>query len=58
LSQAPVIKAVAGVADEDCIVLLGRIAEGPAPDLAAAALEAVEHPLAERRLERLWQGRC
>ena len=64
LSQAPtvpVIKAVAGVADEDCIVLLGRIAEGPAPDLAAAAveaLEAVEHPLAERRLERLWQGWC
>ena len=61
LSQAPVIKAVAGVADEDCIVLLGRIAEGPAPDLAAAAveaLEAVEHPLAERRLERLWEGRC
>jgi hypothetical protein len=55
-----VIQAVAAVADEDCIVLLGRIAEGTAPDLAAAAvdaLEAVEHPLAARRLERLRQGR-
>ena len=64
LGQAPtvpMIKAVAGVADEDCIVLLGRIAEGAAPDLATAAvdaLEAIEHPLAERRLERLRQGRC
>ncbi len=64
LSQAPtvpVIRAIAAVADEDCIVLLGRIAEGAAPDLAAAAvdaLEAAEHPLAARRLERLRQGRC
>lgn len=64
LSQAPtvpMIQAVAAVADEDCIVLLGRIAEGTAPDLAAAAVEAlaaIEHPLAERRLERLRQARC
>ncbi len=64
LGQAPtlpVIHAVAEVADEDCVVLLGRIAEGTAADLAAAAvaaLEAVEHPLAARRLERLRQGRC
>ena len=58
---APVIRAIVAVADHDCIVLLGRIAEGAAPDLAAAAvnaLEAMEHPLAERRLERLRQGRC
>ncbi len=57
---APVIRAIVAVADHDCIVLLGRIAEGAAPDLAAAAvsaLEAMEHPLAERRLEWLRQGR-
>jgi hypothetical protein len=64
LGQAPtlpVIQAVAAVADQDCIVLLGRIAEGAAPDLAAAAvaaLEAVEHPLAARRLALLRQARC
>ena len=64
LIQAPTllaIRAVAAVADEDCIVLLGRIAEGTVQDLAAAAveaLEAAEHPLAARRLERLRRRQC
>ena len=59
LRQAPsheVIEAVRPIADEECVVLLGRIARGPAHDLAVAAraaLEAVEHPLATRLLERL-----
>jgi hypothetical protein len=59
LRQAPsreVIEAVLPIADEECMVLLGRIARGPAPDLAVAsreALEAMEHPLAIRLLERL-----
>ena len=62
LRQAPslrVIEAVAAVADEECVVLLGRLARGAQEDLAAAArdaLEAVEHPLAARLLERMRQG--
>jgi hypothetical protein len=58
LRQTPtirVIEAVPAIADEECIVLLGRIAQGPSELAAAAmgALDAVEHPLAERLLERL-----
>ena len=59
LRQAPsqrVIEAMPPIADEECVVLLGRIARTSPPDLAAAArhaLEAVEHPLAARLLERL-----
>jgi HEAT repeat protein len=59
LRQAPspgVIDAVPPIADDECVVLLGRIARGPARDLAVAALgalEAVAHPLATRVLERL-----
>jgi hypothetical protein len=51
-----VIEAAAPIADEECVVLLGRIARSPARDLAdaaRAALEVVEHPLATRLLERL-----
>lgn len=54
-----VIEAVPPVADEESIVLLGRIARVAAPDLAVAArhaLEAVEHPIAARLLERLMHG--
>jgi hypothetical protein len=46
---------VTPLADEECVVLLGRPARGPAADLAAAAaaaLGAVEHPLARRLLGR------
>ncbi len=59
LREAPslrVIEAVPPIADEECVVLLGRIAGAAPPDLAAAArdaLEAVEHPRAARLLERL-----
>jgi hypothetical protein len=58
LRQAPsvaVIEAVTPLADEECVVLLGRLARGPVADLAAAAaaaLDAVEHPLARRLLGR------
>jgi hypothetical protein len=55
---APVIEAVAPIADEECIVMLGRIAKA-APDLGgvvADALEAIEHPRAVRVLQRLRQG--
>ena len=57
--SVPVIEAVAPVADEECVVLLGRLARDAPEDLAAAArdaLEAVEHPLAARLLERMRQG--
>jgi HEAT repeats len=50
-----VIEAIPPVADEECVVLLGRIARA-SPDLAAAArdaLAAIEAPLAARLLERL-----
>jgi HEAT repeat protein len=62
LRQGPsvrVIEAVAPVADEECVVLLGRLARDAPDDFAAAArdaLEAVEHPLAARLLERIRQG--
>lgn len=51
----PVIEAIPPIADEECIVLLGRIARA-SPDLADAArdaLEAIRHPLAERLSARL-----
>jgi hypothetical protein len=58
LRQAPtrqVIEAVPPVADEESIVLLGRIARGSADlnSAAFAALEAMEHPLAARLLEQV-----
>ncbi len=62
LRQAPsvrVIEAVAPIADEECVVLLGRLARDAPEDFAAAArdaLEAVEHPLAARLLERIRLG--
>ena len=54
--SARVIEAAPPVADDECVVLLGRIASGPDAGLAAAAaaaLEVVEHPLATRLLARL-----
>jgi hypothetical protein len=48
--SAQLIDAVAPIADEECVILLGRIAR-TMPDLAAAALdalEAIEHPRALR----------
>ncbi len=54
----PVIEAVPPVADEECMVLLGRIA-GTFPELAAAARAAraaIEHPVAGRILRRLGDG--
>ncbi len=51
----PVIEAVTRVADEACMVELGRIVRAM-PDLADAArgaLEAIDHPRAARLLERL-----
>lgn len=59
LNHAPsvrVIEALAAIADEECIVLIGRIARTASPDLAAAArdaLDATEHPVALRLLQRL-----
>jgi hypothetical protein len=53
--SVPVIEAVPPIADEECVVLLGRIA-GAMPDMAAAAfdaIEAIDHPVAARTLERL-----
>ena len=44
LQQAPsaeVINATSTIADEECLVILGRIAR-PRPDLADAALEALD----------------
>jgi HEAT repeat protein len=58
LRQAPsagAIEAVTPLADVECVVLLGRLARGLGADLAvaaAAALDAVEHPLARRLLDR------
>ena len=54
--SAPVIEALGPIADEECVVMLGRIAS---PDLRTAvrdALEAVEHPRAARVLQRLRAG--
>ncbi|HEY2620216.1 MAG TPA: HEAT repeat domain-containing protein [Acetobacteraceae bacterium] len=50
-----VIEAIPPIADDECIVLLGRTARA-SPDMAVAALdalEAIEAPLAARLLERL-----
>jgi hypothetical protein len=58
LNEAPtvrVIKAIAEIADQDSIVLLGRIARTGSADLAEAArdaLDASDHPLAARQLQR------
>jgi hypothetical protein len=51
--SARVIDAVPQIADEECVVQLGRIARSASRDLAAAArdaLEASEHPRAARLL--------
>jgi hypothetical protein len=48
-----VIEAVPPIADEECVVLLGRLVRSAAPELAAAArdaLDATEHPRAARLL--------
>jgi hypothetical protein len=45
-----VIDAMAPLADEDCVILLGRIARA-VPDLSEAvldALDAIDHPRAEK----------
>ena len=52
LRQAPspdVIEAAVSIADEECVVLLGRIARtAPAlADIALEALESIDHPRAE-----------
>jgi hypothetical protein len=50
-----VIDAVTSVANEDCVILLGRIAR-TRPDLKEAALEAldaIDHPTATLLIERL-----
>jgi hypothetical protein len=58
LREAPsdaVIEAAAAVADEDCVVLLGRIAR-TRPDLAEAATDAlamIDHPRARQLLQSL-----
>ena len=50
-----IIDAVSAIADEDCIILLGRLlrAEADVADAAREALEASDHPRAEQVL-----GRC
>lgn len=51
-----IINAVAEIAEEECVVLLGRIAISPSADLARAAHDALdrsEHPRAARLLQRL-----
>lgn len=59
LTHAPTVRAIeaiAPIADDECIVLLGRLARGVSPDLAKAAraaLETIDHPAAARLLERL-----
>jgi hypothetical protein len=59
LTESPstrVIEAIPPIADEECIVLLGRLARSASPELAAVArdaLDATEHPLAARLLDRL-----
>ncbi len=59
LREAPgtnVIEAVSPIADQECIVLLGRLARTSPKQIAEparAALEAIDHPLASRLLERL-----
>ncbi len=54
----PVIEAVPPIADDECIVLLGRIARSSSDLTAAAcdALDAIEHPVAERLAARLREG--
>lgn len=48
--SAELIDAITAVADEDCVILLGRIARA-LPDLSAAALDAldaIDHPRADK----------
>jgi HEAT repeat protein len=50
-----VIEAITAIADEECVILLGRIAR-TLPDLADAAreaLEAIDHPRAAQVLARI-----
>lgn len=53
--SSEVIDTVVGVADEQCIVELGRLARSETALAAAAlaALQAIDHPLAEKLVERL-----
>jgi hypothetical protein len=59
LAHAPTVRAIeaiAPIADDECIVLLGRLARGASPDLAEAAraaLEAMYHPTAALLLGQL-----
>lgn len=56
--SAPVIDAVAAIADEDCIILLARIAR-TRPHLAESALDnlaAIDHPRARQLLQSLSAG--
>jgi hypothetical protein len=51
-----VIEAIPPIADEDCIDRLARIARGTAPEVAAAAreaLDAIDHPRAAQHIRRL-----
>ena len=63
LREAPtttVIEAVTAVADEDCVILLARLARSR-DDLAMAALDAlavIDHPRARQLLARLEAERC
>lgn len=53
--SAEVIDAITPIADEECVILLGRIAR-TVPDLADAAreaLEAIDHPRAAQILVHL-----
>lgn len=53
--SSEVIDATAGVADEECIVQLGRLARSGSALAAAAidALHSIDHPLAEKLVMRL-----
>jgi HEAT repeat protein len=62
LRDAPspeVIEAVPGIADEDCVILLGRIARTrPAlADAAREALEMIDHPRARQVTAAMTAGR-
>ena len=50
--SGPVIEAITAVADEECVILLGRIARTvlDLADAAREALEAIDHPRAAQVL--------
>ena len=53
--SAELIDAVSTIADEECVILLGRLAR-TMPDLSAAALDAlhgIDHPRASRILAEI-----